>query len=78
MDDSSIGTAMATMTVRFPKGSNAPYLFAGGGVQFGGRTQAVGEIGGGIEHRFSPHSGIFADAAWMFSEHENAPCAAPG
>jgi hypothetical protein len=41
-------------------------------VQFGGRTEAVGELGGGIEHRFSPGAGIFVDAAWMFSEHENA------
>lgn len=72
MEDRTIGTVMGTVTARFPKGSNAPYLFAGGGVQFDGRTQAVGKIGGGIEHRFSPSKGIFADAAWMFSEHENA------
>ena len=62
MEDRSIGTVMGTVTARFPKGPNAPYLFAGGGVQFGGRTQAVGKVGGGIEHRFSPHKGIFADA----------------
>ena len=70
--EDSIGIVMATVTARFPKGANAPYLFAGGGVQFGDRTQAVGKLGGGIEHRFSPHCGIFADGAWMFSEHENA------
>ena len=38
----------------------------------GDRAQAVGKVGGGIEHRFTPRKGIFADAAWMFSEHENA------
>ena len=72
MEDRSIGTVMATVTARFPKGANAPYLFAGGGVQIDDRTRAVGKVGGGIEHRFSPSKGIFADAAWMFSEHENA------
>jgi len=70
--EKSLGVVMGTVTARFPMGSNAPYLFAGGGVQFDGRTQAVGKVGGGIEHRFSPHCGIFADVAWMTSEHENA------
>jgi hypothetical protein len=41
-------------------------------VQFGGRTQAIGKLGGGLEHRFSPTTGIFVDAAWMFADHENA------
>ena len=70
--DSSIGDVMGTVTARFPIGSNAPYLFGGAGAQFGERSQAVGKLGGGVEHRFSPDVGMFADAAWMFSEHENA------
>jgi hypothetical protein len=70
--ESSIGATMATVTARLPMGSNAPYVFGGAGVQFGDRTQAVGKLGGGIEHRFTPNSGAFVDAGWMFSEHENA------
>ena len=70
--ESSIGTAMGTMTARFPVGPCAPYVFGGAGVQFGDGTQAVGKLGGGLEHRFSPQTGVFVDAAWMFSDHENA------
>jgi hypothetical protein len=70
--ESSIGDIMGTVTARCPMGSNAPYLFAGAGVQFGDRTQAVGKLGGGVEHRFSPTAGVFADACWMFGDHENA------
>lgn len=68
----SIGTAMGTVTARFPVGPCAPYVFGGAGVQFGDGTQAVGKLGGGLEHRFSPQTGVFVDAAWMFSDHENA------
>ena len=70
--ESSIGTVKGTVTARFPMGSNAPYVFAGAGVQFGDQTLAVGALGGGVEHRFSPHCGVFGDAAWMFGSHENA------
>jgi hypothetical protein len=70
--ESSIGTFFGTVTCRFPIGSNAPYLIGGAGVQFGDRTQAVGELGGGVEHRFSPTMGVFTDVCWMFSNHENA------
>ena len=69
---SSLGTALGTVTARFPLGPCAPYVFGGAGVQFGDRTQAVGKLGGGLEHRFSPQTGVFVDAAWMFSDHENA------
>lgn len=70
--DSSAGVFLATLTARFPIGSNAPYVVAGAGVQCGDRAQAVGELGGGVEHRFSPTCGIFGDASWLFGEHENA------
>ena len=70
--DGSFGAVMGTVTARFPMGSNAPYVFGGAGVQFGDQTKAVGKLGGGIEHRFSPHCGVFVDAAWMFADHENA------
>jgi hypothetical protein len=70
--ESSIGIVKGSVTVRFPMGSNAPYVFAGAGVQFGGQTLAVGTLGGGVEHRFTPHCGVFGDAAWMFGSHENA------
>jgi phage shock protein A len=70
--NSSIGAVMATGTVRFPIDSNAPYIFAGAGAQFGNGTRAIGELGAGVEHRFTPNLGIFTDASWLFSEHENA------
>lgn len=70
--ENSIGAVMGTVTARFPMGSNAPYVFGGAGVQFGDQTKAVGKLGGGIEHRFSPHTGVFVDAGWMFTDHENA------
>jgi hypothetical protein len=69
---SSIGTTMGTLTARFPMGSNAPYVLGGAGVQFGDRTQAVGELGGGVEHRFTPNVGVFVDGGWMFGSRENA------
>lgn len=70
--ESSIGTIKGTVTARFPMGSNAPYVFGGAGVQFGDQTMAIGTLGGGLEHRFTPHCGVFGDAAWMFGNHENA------
>ena len=70
--ESSIGTIKGTVTARFPMGSNAPYVFAGAGVQFGDGTMAIGTLGGGVEHRFTPRCGVFTDAAWMFGNHENA------
>lgn len=69
--DSSMGTVKGTVTARFPMGANAPYVFGGAGVQFGGETMAIGTLGVGVEHRFSPHCGMFADAAWLFGDHEN-------
>lgn len=70
--EGSLGVAEATATARFPRGTNAPYVFGGAGAQFGDRTRAVGSLGAGIEHRFSPHFGAFIDGSWMFSDHENA------
>ena len=63
---------MATLSARLPFGSNAGYAFGGIGAEFGDRAMAVGTLGGGVEHRFSASVGFFTDAAWQFSEHENA------
>ena len=70
--EGALGQIKATATVRFPMGQWAPYVFGGAGIQIGDRTKAIGEIGGGVERRFSPAVGVFVDAGWTFGEHENA------
>lgn len=69
---SDFGTLKATVTARFPMGSNAPYLYGGAGAMFSGETKAIGVLGIGFEHRFTSRSGAFADAGWMFSDEENS------
>ena len=71
MEDRSIGTVMGTVTARFPKGPNAPYLFAGGGVQFGGLKRPWGRSA--ASSTASPRTkACLRMLVWMFSEHENA------
>ncbi len=50
----------------------APYAFLGGGAVFDGRTSGLGDAGLGMEFRFNPHVGIFAD--WRYNwtdDHKN-------
>lgn len=71
--EGSIGNTMTTVTARLVKDSNAYYAFGGTGVQFDEhRTQSIGKLGLGMEHRFMAGTGIFADAAWMFGSEQNA------
>ena len=67
-----ITTLKATVTVRFPMGSNAPYVYGGTGTMFDHDTKAIGIVGLGLEHRLTSRSGIFADAGWLFNDDENA------
>ncbi|MEY2559264.1 MAG: hypothetical protein QOE34_2689 [Verrucomicrobiota bacterium] len=86
----SVGSVLATLTLRFPIGCTrfAPFFWLGGGGIFGGgqdheflldrtqplgivnhefpvsRTKAVGQLGGGIEVRITPHIGITNDFSW--------------
>jgi len=43
----------------------APYALFGGGGGLGKRAYGYGSMGGGLEYRFTPHIGTFADARWM-------------
>lgn len=59
-----IDNASANLTLRFPLGESgcAPYVFGGGGRQFDLSNVWFGQAGGGVELRFTPTVGIFADA----------------
>ncbi|MEY4484730.1 MAG: hypothetical protein RL693_2182 [Verrucomicrobiota bacterium] len=71
--EGSIGTTLTTITARLIKDSNAYYAFGGTGVQFDeNRTQTIGKLGLGMEHRFVAGTSVFADAAWMFGAEQNA------
>jgi hypothetical protein len=94
-DRRTLGSVSGTFTLRYPiAGSRAaPYVYAAGGMIFGGeehdiftirptppffipndytistehtggKTEAVGQFGGGIELRLTPHVGIISDFSW--------------
>ncbi len=58
------------LIVRFPLGSSgvALYGLGGGGRQFDPVIQWTLDAGGGIEWRFTPHVGIFADARYVWAD----------
>lgn len=59
-----IDSASANLILRLPIGDSglAPYIFGGGGHQFGMTKQWFGQAGAGLEYRFTPHIGLFVDA----------------
>ena len=59
-----VDSASANLTLRLPIGDSglAPYIFGGGGHQFGMTKQWFGQAGAGVEYRFTPHIGVFVDA----------------
>lgn len=65
-----VDSASGNLIARFPLGESglAPYAFAGGGYQFDGLEVAFGQFGGGLEFRFTPHIGVFADARLVYPE----------
>lgn len=76
----TVGAALGTLTFRYPISSSrvAPYVFGGAGAvfdssdRFGGRffrddsddSRAVGQFGGGVEFRLTPHIGLLQDFSW--------------
>jgi hypothetical protein len=46
----------------------APYVFGGGGRQFDRVTQWTWDAGGGLEWRFCPNAGVFADARYVWAD----------
>jgi opacity protein-like surface antigen len=88
----AVGEVLGTFTLRYPIQCSrfSPYVWAGGGVIFGGgerdeiifdgvgevplplyhtvhheeTTEAVGQFGGGLEFRVTPHIGLMNDFSW--------------
>lgn len=60
----------ANFIARLPLGQSgvAPYVLVGGGRQFDPLAQWQGNAGGGIEWRFAPHTGVFADARYVWAD----------
>ncbi len=84
----AVGAALGTATLRYPIPCSrfAPYIYAGGGAIFSGDddlpgffhgihdgdSKAVGQFGGGLEFRITPHIGIIHDFNWNVVEgHDN-------
>ena len=44
----------------------APYAMVGGGGNWGPVSQGNGNVGGGLEYRFCPNVGLFADCRWLY------------
>ena len=49
----------------------APYAMVGGGAHWGNHTQGNGNVGGGLEYRFTHNVGVFADCRWLYGESGN-------
>ncbi len=66
-----IDSASANLTIRLPLGNSgfAPYAFGGGGRQFDLAKLWFAQVGAGIEYRFSPNIGLFADGRWVLPDH---------
>ena len=59
-----VDSASANLILRLPIGDSglAPYIFGGGGHQFGMTKEWFGQAGAGLEYRFTHHLGVFLDA----------------
>ena len=62
-----IDSASVNLILRLPLGHSgfAPYAFGGGGRQFDLAEVWFGQIGVGMEYRFTRHVGAFLDARWV-------------
>lgn len=49
----------------------APYFMVGGGGAWDGYGKAYGNVGGGIEYRFTKNIGIFADSRFFYGDVGN-------
>lgn len=67
---SFVDSLSGNVIARFPIGQTglAPYAFGGGGHQFDLNNLWFGQVGGGLEFRFTPRFGIFADARYVVVE----------
>lgn len=62
-----IDNASGNLYLRVPLGQSglAPYVYGGGGYQFDPAKVGFVQAGGGLEFRFTPHFGVFADARYV-------------
>jgi len=69
-DGHFIDEASGSVVLRFPLDPTglAPYIFGGGGHQFDPQEATFGHAGAGLEFRFLPNMGIFADGRWVFTD----------
>jgi len=67
---SFVDNASANLIVRFPFDPIhlAPYVFGGGGRQFDPSELWFGQLGAGLDVRFTKAIGIFADARYVFTD----------
>jgi hypothetical protein len=65
-----IDSLSANLILRLPLGQSgfAPYAFGGGGYQFDMAEVWFGQVGAGMEYRFTPNVGVFVDARWVVPE----------
>jgi hypothetical protein len=59
-----VDSASVNLLLRYPVGDSgfAPYALGGAGYRFDDVTAWFGELGAGMEYRFTPHMGVFLDA----------------
>lgn len=65
-----IDNASANLIARFPIGESglAPYVYLGGGRQFDPIELSFGQVGAGLEYRFTREVGIFADGRFVITD----------
>jgi len=65
-----IDSASGNFILRFPIGETglAPYALIGGGRQFDPIELWFGQVGAGLEYRFTPKIGTFADASFVITD----------
>ena len=66
-----VDSASVSLILRLPVGKSrfAPYVFGGGGYQFDLAKTWFAQVGAGMEYRFTPHVGVFADARWVLPDN---------
>ncbi|MFI0347224.1 MAG: hypothetical protein ACH346_00420 [Chthoniobacterales bacterium] len=64
----AVDSLQADLIARYPISSwnLAPYAMIGGGANWGSATQGDGNVGAGLEYRFTPNFGIFGDCRWLY------------
>jgi hypothetical protein len=65
-----VDSTSGSLIVRVPLGASgfAPYAYVGGGHQFDPIDLSFGQAGGGVEYRFTPQVGLFADARYVLTD----------